>query len=92
MFGLKAAWGHAACYLPNDVRLAMLCGIVLATPLAAQLALRLPRACRPASLPAVVPGELLFHRRGTASMAVIFLLSAMRLAAGTYNPFIYFRF
>ncbi len=91
MFGLKAAWGHAARYLPNDVRLAMLCGIVLATPLAAQAALRF-RELAGRRLLGVVPAELLFHAARTAGMTAIFLLSAMWLAAGTYNPFIYFRF
>ena len=46
MFGLKAAWGHAARYLPNDVRLAMLAGSCLPRRW------RRRRRCESASLPA----------------------------------------
>ena len=36
--------------------------------------------------------ELLRQVTELACLLVVFLLCAMKLAAGTYNPFIYFRF
>jgi alginate O-acetyltransferase complex protein AlgI len=60
-------------------------GIAFATPLAARLAAWRERVRAPG-------GERLVVAADGAWVAVVFVASTAMLAAGTYNPFIYFRF
>ncbi|MCW5893554.1 MAG: MBOAT family protein [bacterium] len=90
MVGLGAAESvqfHVALYADHLVLLAMAAGIVAATPLAPAARASLARLKERAPQHALV-GEFV----GFAAVAGLFLLAAARLAAGTYNPFIYFRF
>jgi alginate O-acetyltransferase complex protein AlgI len=91
MFQFGGPWGHTSPVLDNDGKLALLLGAVLATPLAARLAERW-QAWTTQPSPSGWPGELAFQTLRTAGTTVLFALAAMWLAAGTYNPFIYFRF
>src|SRR5689334_5086495 len=61
-------------------------GAIFATPVAATLAKSLDRAIGVRATEALVLGV------DSAWLAVVFVASAAMLAAGTYNPFIYFRF
>ncbi len=85
---LAAMAGHAhgngiefypALYLSNDVMLALIFGIIFAAP-AARIFARFKRVAffGPAA-------EIAF-------LSLVFTACSMQLAAGTYNPFIYFRF
>jgi alginate O-acetyltransferase complex protein AlgI len=78
--GASAATPYAlGWYLTPDVVFAIAAGIVGSAPLVPALAVwRGPAWSRDAV--------------ATAALALIFAGSAMRIAAGTYNPFIYFRF
>lgn len=91
MLQVGGAWGHTSPVLNNDGKLALLLGAVLATPLAARLAERW-QAWSTQPSPSGWPGELAFQTLRTAGTTALFALAAMWLAAGTYNPFIYFRF
>jgi alginate O-acetyltransferase complex protein AlgI len=80
--------------LNADVVLALVVGAVAATPVlpwAASLLERLAGRARPgtAGAPALRFGLALLSAGG---LGLILLASAMQLASGTYNPFIYFRF
>jgi alginate O-acetyltransferase complex protein AlgI len=79
-----------AVYLQLDVVLALLAGIVGSTPVLAWLrGFRYASNLRPRLARAL---EAAFAGASVATHAVLLLASAMMLAAGTYNPFIYFRF
>ncbi len=74
-------------YLSNDIISAMFVGIIFSTPLLHRKRKLLMKKLSHTSV--------LYHSINTtaaAGLVIIFLLSAMSLAAGTYNPFIYFRF
>lgn len=77
-------------YLTPEVVVALTAGIVGATPLAPVLASRWVRHTGgddgPAWLPAAASAGLV------VVLAALFVTSAMLSAAGTYSPFIYFRF
>ena len=82
MFGFARGNGiefYPALYLSNDVILALVFGIVGATPV-----IRLLRRV----------GEIRFvgPTAEILALSALFIASAMQLAAGTYNPLIYFRF
>jgi alginate O-acetyltransferase complex protein AlgI len=82
---LRHAPGH---WLEIPVVLALVCGAIGSTPWLAAAANRVETlAAAGRRLP-----WLLAHSAATGALAIVFLLAAMRLAAGTYNPFIYFRF
>jgi len=68
-------------FLPPDVLVVLLAGMVGSTPVIPWLGARLA-AWAPAPRDAVA----------VAALGGVLLASAMQLAAGTYNPFIYFRF
>ena len=83
---------HPALYIDTQVVLALIAGIIGSAPV-------LPLLGRlQASVLAPAPGRVrLLLRNGLAvtelaTLSLLFLTSAMLLAAGTYNPFIYFRF
>jgi alginate O-acetyltransferase complex protein AlgI len=83
-----------AVYLPTDVVLALLAGIVASTPLLPWLqglqARPLDAALKRPRLASLLQG--LFAAATVAAQAAMLLASASLLAAGTHNPFIYFRF
>ncbi|HMF14146.1 MAG TPA: MBOAT family protein [Gemmataceae bacterium] len=97
LFGLGSAVGAdypTAVYLHTDVMLALLAGVLFSAPLRPLLQ-RLghnvlefaqPRGRWASALDLVVAGT------SAAAYAVLLSASAMLLAAGTHNPFIYFRF
>lgn len=95
MAGFAAGTGtvhHASLYLTEEVALALVVGAVGSTPVARELsrwreqfvAAHSTRGVR------VLDGALAYA--GTAVLVSILIASAMWLSAGTYNPFIYFRF
>jgi hypothetical protein len=83
---------HVWLYLHPDVALALVIGAIASTPYLAQLGARiLERSGRPYEgerkmLPAIGSSIVSIALYG------IFLLSAISVAGGNYNPFIYFRF
>lgn len=78
---------HVGIYLRPDVAVAMVVGAVAAMPLGPAIARRVEALSgRGLSVRVVVACA------DGATMAALFLGSAATLAAGTYNPFIYFRF
>jgi alginate O-acetyltransferase complex protein AlgI len=91
MFDLGGAWGHTSPVLDNDGKLALVLGAVLASPLVGWLGERW-RAFIQERSPSGWAGELAFQTLRTAGTTALLALAAMWLAAGTYNPFIYFRF
>jgi alginate O-acetyltransferase complex protein AlgI len=80
--GFSLGW-----FLTPDVRLALAAGILGATPFAPWMVTKLRELGETVVAPrlAVVAGEV-------ALPLGLLLLSAMTLAIGSYNPFIYFRF
>ncbi len=97
MFGLGsdgAVEYVPAIYLQTDVVLALIAGAISSAPLLTWL-----RRVRPGDLaaalrrPALAQAlEAVFAGASVAAHAVLLLASTTMLAAGTYNPFIYFRF
>jgi len=71
--------------LQRDVLLALVAAPILATPLVPWLHARLDRAPR-------VMTEGLFEGAAAVGLLAVLCLCAVMLAAGTHNPFIYFRF
>ncbi len=79
----------AASVVTNDVLVALVCGCIGATPVVPRLLERMtPRGTRGTSL----LRTFVLEAGGLVLLIAVFLLSAMQLAAGTHNPFIYFRF
>jgi len=79
-------------YINNQVLSSVILGIIFATPIwpwlkrkTGELAQRFPAGVRP-----IVEGT--GHLAESLILVVLLLISAAWLAAGTYNPFIYFRF
>jgi alginate O-acetyltransferase complex protein AlgI len=75
---------HASQYFNTLVGGALLAGIVGSLPVAIAI-----RKLDEGKSPVV---ENIFALARTAMLGLMFILCAMQLAAGTYNPFIYFRF
>ncbi|MHC4250990.1 MAG: MBOAT family O-acyltransferase [Planctomycetota bacterium] len=95
MVGLARATGvehHVAMYVNREVVLALAAGSLLSIPIAPALS-RLRRnivaSCRGIMSP-IIEGAISFG--GVLGLVFLLLASASWLAAGTYNPFIYFRF
>lgn len=80
-----AASGSLAMYVDAERLLALAVGIVGSTPILPTIKSWIARSSSPALTMVANAVEL-------AVLPSIFLASAMLLAAGTYNPFIYFRF
>jgi alginate O-acetyltransferase complex protein AlgI len=72
-------------YADRQVIVALVIGAIAATPIAALLKRRIASASGRATAVVAGLGEV-------AVLATMLLAAAMLLAAGTYNPFIYFRF
>jgi alginate O-acetyltransferase complex protein AlgI len=97
LFGLGSAAGAdytVAVYLHTDVMLALAAGVLFSAPLSP-----LPQRLYRGVLAAVRTRarlastlEILFAGASAATYAVLLAASAMMLAGGTHNPFIYFRF
>jgi len=86
MIGLQTAAGFEASpgsHLNARVVLTLIAGILLSTPIARGLL---------QSLQAPGPKVAALSVSRDAVLASLFVLSVMSIAAGTYNPFIYFRF
>ena len=88
MFGASPATGiehPLALFVDGPTLLALVAGVVGSMPVLAILQRRLASSPRPAIAVAAGIGEL-------AALSLILLACSTMLAAGTYNPFIYFRF
>ncbi len=83
---------HPSVYLDPLVMLAMTAGVIGSMPVAAWMVRARERMVETAwvSLRPVLRGTLDMIELG--SLGLMFLASSMFLAAGTHNPFIYFRF
>ena len=95
MLGLRAGVGSLAPYLTPELALALPVAVLAATPLLPSLAAawgeRLTAALGRGSRIASLLGGAWVFAEVASCMALLVVSSAM-LAAGTYNPFIYFRF
>ena len=78
--------------LSNDVLAVLAVGIVASTPIALKAAESVREWQSRTERPATVLLGRLAEVAALPIVSGIFLLSAARLASGTYNPFIYFRF
>jgi alginate O-acetyltransferase complex protein AlgI len=85
--------GYAAgFFLTNDVRLAMAAGLIGALPLAPALSRWRERWAAPSPGVARLTGDWAAALVSTAAQAALLVASCLQIAAGTYSPFIYFRF
>jgi len=84
--GHRNAENCAAMFLTRDIQLALLAGIIGSTPLVAILARRI------CALPERATGRLTVECAVNVGLMAVFILALACLSAGTYNPFIYFRF
>ncbi len=92
MFGGSAAPAvryDTLVYLNNRIIITLLIGIAAATPVGQVISQRIA-AWLTVESHAVLRGAVSTVIMGL--LCVLFLLSVAYLAAGTYNPFIYFRF
>jgi alginate O-acetyltransferase complex protein AlgI len=80
---------HLGLHLNASVGLALCAAVLGSAPLLPWIGTGLAAWARPPGRPAAA---VLARGVVLASVAVLFLLSGMKLAAGTHNPFIYFRF
>jgi alginate O-acetyltransferase complex protein AlgI len=93
MFGFAPQIGKldAAVFPDSEIKIVFVCGILAAMPIAPLLervALAISR-----SLPRFRSAfDGCFEATQISALTMLLLLSMMRMAAGTYNPFIYFRF
>lgn len=92
MFDLRPipnVYGSALDYLDAEKLLTLAIAVLFAAPLSQVVAKRLTVLGRRNSRFLVRGGIAALHY---SLLVTLFLLSASHLAAGTYNPFIYFRF
>ena len=80
------AWWPASLLLDPELALALVCGVIGSTPWVASAAARVSAAGFPPAWRRAV------HLGSAACLLVIFWLSVLYSSAGTYSPFIYFRF
>jgi hypothetical protein len=80
----------AVWFLTPEVALALVAGVVGATPIAPSLARLLPADGDVRTAPAWLPGSA--SAGVVVLLSAFFVLSVLLSAAGTYSPFIYFRF
>jgi alginate O-acetyltransferase complex protein AlgI len=78
--------------LTNDVRLALVAGVIGALPLAAAFSRWREGWVAPAPGVARVAGDWAIALATTAAQAALLVTCGLQIAAGTYSPFIYFRF
>ena len=83
---------HPAVYLDKQVALALIAGVVGSTPVLPMLMRLRGEYLAPVSGPLRIVLRNGLAVTELASLSLLLLTSAMFLAAGTYNPFIYFRF
>jgi alginate O-acetyltransferase complex protein AlgI len=95
MIGLGSGMGlvdHTGLYLDTQLVLAIVAGMVGSAPLSPLLARVREGALRASKGVGLRFAQLLLSIAEVAGLSLLFLVSAMHLASGTYNPFIYFRF
>jgi alginate O-acetyltransferase complex protein AlgI len=94
---LRAMAGRAAgarapidltLYVDREVLLAIVVGVLASAPVLPAIRAWLSRAPLGRTSAWLLAGDVV----RVAAFALLFVASAMRLSAGTYNPFIYFRF
>ena len=96
MFGFGS--GNPSVYYPalfvdRVAQLALLCGLLFSVPAGPALDRAITAwLCRRGARPRSAAWEVGRGMAQAAALALIFVASAMELAVGTYNPFIYFRF
>jgi alginate O-acetyltransferase complex protein AlgI len=79
-------------FLTHELWLALVVGAIGAMPVIPWLGRWRERMAAPAPGVARVRGDWVFGVATTASLAALLLASCAQIAAGTYSPFIYFRF
>jgi len=87
--GSAAVW-NAERYLTGHVIAMLIVGVIAATPVVPAIVSRLQHA--QTALPFAAPAPRLALDVADAALFLILLASVSSLAAGTFNPFIYFRF
>jgi alginate O-acetyltransferase complex protein AlgI len=83
---------HPALYIDTQLVLALIAGVIGSAPILPLLGRLRSRVSSPATGPIQTLLGHGFVLTELASLSLLFLMSSMLLAAGTYNPFIYFRF
>jgi alginate O-acetyltransferase complex protein AlgI len=81
-----------AFFLTNEVALAVAAGLLGALPLAPALGRWRERWAAPAPSVARLAGDWAAALVSTTAQAALLVTSCLQIAAGTYSPFIYFRF
>lgn len=92
MFGLHAANASAAVPAPAYLLGVVAIAVLAATPLAGRAARRATGTDGSGAAIASDAGAMLLQNAWLCALLLAFAWSAMRLASGAYNPFIYFRF
>jgi alginate O-acetyltransferase complex protein AlgI len=92
MAGFGAGDGQALHFLQPHTVAAIAAGLLFATPVAPRIALALARTADAGRRPAGLAAGLSLAVGQPLLVAGLLLVSVMVLSAGTYNPFIYFRF
>jgi len=90
--GTEASPLTVLAYLPADVALAMVAGIIGSAPLWPSLEAAFVAWNRRRPMPGRDLHAAAWELATGLSLATLFLASVLRLAAGTYSPFLYFRF
>lgn len=80
-----------ARYLANDVTAGLVAATIGCTPILPWIVLRY-RRLEKRLRPIAIPMQLAWQTGRLASIASLLVASAVQLAGGTYNPFIYFQF
>jgi len=83
---------HVSLYLNFEVVLAILFGMIVSTPVLSKLSKPYDEQIASNSHARNFTTNAILSSLVGLSLAFIFLTSIMKLAAGTYNPFIYFQF
>lgn len=83
---------HALIYLNWEIVLAIIIGIVASTPVLSKLSSFYRQLAFNCPKRAAAMIDAIFFSLSGLSLAVIFLTAVIKLAAGTYNPFIYLQF
>jgi alginate O-acetyltransferase complex protein AlgI len=81
-----ATENFAAMFLTRDVQLALVAGVIGSTPWVTRFARRF------CEIPQNAAGRLAVESAVNTGLMAAFILALACLSAGTYNPFIYFRF
>ena len=83
---------HTALYWNSEIALVLCLGAIAATPFLPLLVQGYQRLVSCLKGPTITIADLIAYSSGLVSLGAIFTFSVMKIAAGTYNPFIYFRF